>query len=270
LEEVVQRGLDDERDPAPGQRFRHTWGGAIRRVRANLSYKDQFLHVFGTEPTADAVGRALATYLRTLLAGNSVHDRALKVMAGKGRRTPEPEDYEAVLGEAGVLEGLGKPKDVKADVARDLHRGYRLFYNRDGDRRANCVACHGGRQFSDGDFHNLGVGVPSLPGQEQGRFVTVPVGQKNRHLIDAYKTPTLRGLLRTGPYLHDGSGDDLSAVVGHHAIANYHLDPEMRDDKGHVRGDNFKPEEVEALVLFLKALNGDEVDSSLRKPPTTP
>jgi cytochrome c peroxidase len=263
LEEVVQRSLKDEYEDPPT--FQHTWSGAVRRLRDNNSYKHQFDLVFGTLPTQDAVGRALATYLRTLLAGNSLHDRALADMVKKGARSLEPAHYEAVLDDAALTE-LGRARTAKAEVARDLHRGYTLFHDRGAERRTNCIDCHGGRQFTDGDFHNLGVGSRSPPPKEGSRFGAVPVGQKDRYLIGAYKTPTLRSLLRTRPYLHDGSADHLGQVVDHHAHRNLYLDPKMVDDRDRVRGDDLKPEELEALVLFLRALNGDDADEVLRKP----
>ncbi len=263
LEEVVQRSLKDEYEDPPT--FQHTWSGAVRRLRDNTSCQYQFDQVFHTPPTQDAVGRALATYLRTLLAGNSLHDRARAVMAKKGAPSLEPAHYEAVLDDA-ALADLGRVRVDKAEVARELHRGYTLFSDTRKERRTNCVDCHSGRQFTDGDFHNLGVGPRSPPLREGSRFAAVPIGRKDGFLIGAYKTPTLRSLPRTGPYLHDGSADDLGQVVEHHAHRNLYLDPKMLDKEDHVRGDDLKPEEVEALVLFLRALNGDEVDAVLRKP----
>src|SRR5262249_19885179 len=76
LEQVVALSLEDELE-TDSKGFRHTWGGAVRRLRESPKFNKQFDHVFGTNPTQDAVGKALATYLRTLLAGDSLHDRAL-------------------------------------------------------------------------------------------------------------------------------------------------------------------------------------------------
>jgi cytochrome c peroxidase len=188
-------------------------------------------------------------------------------MAKKGARALEPAHYAAVLADVRVLEDLGRPRADGAEVAKELHKGYSLFTNRD-DGRTNCVACHSGRQFSDEGFHNMGVDAESSPpGQERGRFATVPVGQKNRYLIDAYRTPTLRSLGRTAPYLHNGTATELSDVVAHHARANTFLDPLMRNSRGGVRGDDLEPGEVEALVLFLRALQGDDPDPVFRTPP---
>jgi cytochrome c peroxidase len=89
----------------------------------------------------------------------------------------------------------------------------------------------------------------------------VPIGQKNRYLIDAYKTPTLRNLPRTAPYFHTGSLDRLREVVEFYnrgANANEHLDPELRGEDGQTRLLELSAPEIETLVLFLKALNGRE------------
>jgi cytochrome c peroxidase len=263
LEEVVQQTLEDEREPAGPERFRHVWHGVIGRLRENTSISDQFRHVFGTPPTQDAVGRALATFLRTILAGNSVHDRALAAQARKRSPTLEAEHYEAALGTGDVPPELHRPGADRAAVAKELLRGYRLFANLDPARRGNCVACHAGRSFTDGGFYNIGTPVSPVPGQETGRFLRVPVGRKSRWLIDAYKTPTLRGLLRTGPYLHDGTAEDLHAAIRRHA--------QLGPLPGAARDVNdLKRDEVESLVLFLSALNGDRPAPFIQSPPPAP
>jgi cytochrome c peroxidase len=271
LEEVVQRSLEDERAPAGSQPFRHVWGGVVGRLRERSKYNYEFDKVFGTPPTMDAVGKAVATYLRTLLCGNSVHDRALQARVRRANREPAAADsgkkndrgltaadYETVLDDAALVE-LGHSGAKKADVAGELLRGYRLFYSLDEKHRVNCAACHVGNNFTDGGFHNLGLDREPVPGQETGRFVTAPLGEKNRYLIGAYKTPTLRSLLRTGPYYHDGSAEELDKVVFPHATGTRYLDPELRV-KDHIRGWDLEPEEIKALVLFLRSLNGELPD----------
>ncbi len=87
LEEVFARSLDDERETNANGPFRHTWGGAVQRlVNRDGPYIRRFSQVFETLPTQDAVAKSLATYMRTLLAADSLHDRALE---GPGRRRAE-------------------------------------------------------------------------------------------------------------------------------------------------------------------------------------
>jgi cytochrome c peroxidase len=281
LEEVVQRTLEDERESDTPKPFRHTWSGVIHRLRDKPAYHEPFNAVFGkpiaekenkeqTNITQDTVGRALACYLRTILAGDSIHDRALREQTRKHDSVLKAEHYEAVLDDAALVE-LGRAEAKKADVAAELMRGYLLFHVRDDNRPLmNCYRCHSGQTFHDNKFHNLGVGSPSRPGQEGGRFAQVPIGQKDRYLIDAYKTPTLRNLLRTGPYFHDGSKISLREVVEFYnrgAERNSHLDPELRGKDDGTRLLYLSAAEIDAVVLFLSALNGGDVDSTLTPRP---
>jgi cytochrome c peroxidase len=272
LEEVVQRTIDDERETEAGP-FRHVWGGIVRRLRANVDYRLQFRRTFGTEPTQDAVARALATYLRTLLCGDSLYDRARRLQTEQKAAELEPAHFEALLDET-ALKGLGREKAKKAEVAAELHRGYRLFFNKESGRSTNCTVCHGGGNFTDNGFHNLGIGVPAggwKSGEEKGRFATVPVGQKSAALIGAFKTPTLRALLRTGPYLHTGEMTTLQEVIGLHnegGRLNPYLDEAMWADRQTLERRNLGLDaaDVEALVLFLWALNGATPEKALYPP----
>ncbi len=255
LEEVVQRTLDDEIAATAGTPFGHVWPGVVQRLRARFEYEHQFRSAFGTPPTQDAVGKALATYMRTLLAGDAIHDRALAYQAAEHAPELKAEHYEKAL-DASALADLKIAEKDKGDAARKIYRGYRLFNDLD-ERKTSCVACHGGREFTDGKFHNLGVGFKTFaPGDEPGRFASLPVGEKDGRLIGAYKTPTLRGLSRSAPYFHDGSAATLEDAIQFHADGgrqNEYLDPNLR------KSDLPRPE-LESLILFLRALEGKEVD----------
>jgi cytochrome c peroxidase len=99
----------------------------------------------------------------------------------------------------------------------------------------------------------------------------VPVGQKNRYLIDAFKTPTLRNLPRTGPYFHNGEKSSLREVVEFYnlgALGNIYLDPELLRKNGRTRLLDLSEADIEALTLFLSALGGREVDLIVRTPPS--
>jgi cytochrome c peroxidase len=271
LEEVVQRTLADEqeRPRAAEGLFHHVWDGVVRRLRVDDRYRIRFKEVLGAEPTQDSVGRALATYLRTLLAADSPYDRALREQAAVHAPALGAVHYEKLLDPA-TLKGLGREKANKGAVAEELIHGYRLFYGQEEGRKTNCISCHGGREFTDGRFHNLGVGWGSPEiGHETGYFPYAPLGQKSRTLIGAFKTPTLRGLQRTGPYFHDGSAATLEDAVSFHSGGgrlNDYLDP-LIPRSLHGR-DDLTPVEIDALVLFLKALNGEPVDASVASPPS--
>ena len=82
-------------------------------------------------------------------------------------------------------------------------RGYALFAG-----RAGCARCHAGWAFSDGAFHDIG-----LPDSDSGRG-GVTGRDRDAH---AFRTPSLRDIGQSPPYMHDGSLPNLAAVVDHYA-----------------------------------------------------
>jgi cytochrome c peroxidase len=271
LEEVVYRPADERRQETSRDDL-HVWGGVARRVVANPDYDARFKSVFGSPPTEDTVGKALATYLRTILTGNSLQDRAEQAMRDRNAKTLEPADYEKVLQKADLdnlnrlLENelIGAPKldpAQTADAARQLHDGYRVFHG-----KGRCATCHSGPQYTDNGFHNLGIQLfvtPPERGQESGRFAALPIGLKDWRLIGAWKTPGLRSLPMLAPYFHDETCHSLFEAVRAHVHGgrfNPHRDPLLSDL-------DLSEDEVRALVLFLLALDGEPVDSVVVAPP---
>lgn len=164
--------------------------------------------------TARNVARALASYLRTLLAGDAPVDR---FTAG------DREDLSPVAEE-----------------------GFRLFSG-----RANCSACHPVPTFSDGEFHNTGV---SWGERDPGRFGVTGDSAD----LGAFKTPTLRDVARTAPYMHDGSLSTLEDVVEFYdrgGNANPYQD-------GEIRPLELTSRERRALVAFLEALTSSQTPAS--------
>jgi cytochrome c peroxidase len=293
----------------------HAWEKAVARVRKKGDYVQRFQEVFGTPPTRDAIAKAIATYERTVLIGNSIHDRAEVAMAeraeneGTGQFKISAKDYETVLKAAFAKKdepalkalGLDPTKDAAKipEIAKSINNGRLLFFD-----KARCNACHVGENLTDNAFHNLGVGVKDgkLPASALGRFGSAPTGHKNPELIGAFKTPTLRGLLSTRPYMHDGSEDTLEKVVDLYdrgGNANEFLDAKMRDDKAETayrlsqiektpyKGPevklydesrrvivplklNLTADEKKDLVRFLQALQGDPVDAVVADPSRQP
>jgi len=106
--------------------------------------------------------------------------------------------------------------------------------------KGHCNSCHIGANFTDEQFHNTGVAW------RDSRFLDIGAGKAD------FKTPTLREVARTAPYMHDGSLATLEDVVEFYSQggrANPDLDAEIRPR-------NFSPEEKLALVAFLQALTG--------------
>lgn len=140
-------------------------------------------------------------------------------------------------------------------LSEAAQRGRKLFFG-----KANCSACHATASFTDQGFHNLGVGMDKKE-PDVGRFaVTKQLGDRG-----AFKTPTLREIALTAPYMHDGSLETLEEVVDFYdkgGIANPQLDEEMFPLK-------LTKEQKADLVTFLKeGLSSSDYPDV--EPPTLP
>lgn len=127
-------------------------------------------------------------------------------------------------------------------LSASARRGLWVFESRGG-----CWACHSGPNFSDEKFHNTGVGYGE-PTRDLGRFDATkkPV---DRH---RFKTPTLRGLKHTAPYMHNGSQATLEDVVLFYDRGG------ARFDSGRsslIRPLHLTDQDVDDLVAFLEALS---------------
>jgi cytochrome c peroxidase len=122
-------------------------------------------------------------------------------------------------------------------------RGLALFQG-----KAKCTRCHVGFNMTDGIFHNLGVGM-NAPEPDLGRF-KVTQAEKDK---GAFKTPTLRDIQKTGPYMHDGSQKTLEEVIEFYdrgGEKNPWLDPKVEPL-------NLTDDEEADLLAFLNSLEGD-------------
>ncbi len=201
-----------------------THAEAAARIAGLKGYAPYFKAAFGDDKVdIDRVAKAIASFERTVLTGNAPYDRW---QAGD--------------------------KNAMSPAAI---RGLALFND---PKKADCAFCHSGFNFSDSSFHNLGVGLKAAQ-PDLGRFA-VTKQDKDR---GAFKTPTLRNLADTAPYMHDGSEKTLQQVV---EFYNRGGDKNPQLD-GHIRPLHLTPGEVGDLVAFLDALNGDKV---LIAPPKLP
>ncbi|EMO62764.1 di-heme cytochrome C peroxidase [Leptospira borgpetersenii serovar Pomona str. 200901868] len=138
-------------------------------------------------------------------------------------------------------------KGNKGAISESAQRGFSVF-----NGKANCSACHQGDQFSDNGFHNIGLKNAS---KEVGRFKIVAV----KSMKGAFKTPGLRDVALTGPYMHNGSYATLEEVVEHYdrgGDEKNNLDPNMTALK-------LTKDEKADLVEFMKSLNGKMVPISI-------
>lgn len=214
------------------------------RLSAIPEYQRQFKRVFNSEDlTIDTIANAIAAYERTLLSGNSPFDRFIT-----GQKTA---------------------------LTQAQRRGWTLFKG-----KAKCIECHSyslqNPFFTDFKFHNTGVAVADTAlddlvrtfvksskdtsgtvlahaagFSEIGRFA-VTLQEMD---IGAFKTPTLRDLELTSPYMHDGSIKTLIDVVQFYnrgGNANRYLDRR-------INALQLTDAEVNDLVEFLRSLTSDDV-----------
>jgi len=191
----------------------HTLQGMISNLNGIAGYKDEFQKVFGGGITPERVSMAIASYERTVLAGNSPFDR-----------------YTA---------------GDKTALSESASRGMTIFNDKS---RGNCLTCHVGFNFTDESYHNLGVGMDK-PKPDLGRAVV----SKQEADQGAFKTPTLRNITQSGPYMHDGSEKTLRAVVDFYdrgGVKNKWLSKEIRPL-------NLSEQDRQDLAAFLESLTGE-------------
>jgi cytochrome c peroxidase len=192
----------------------------VTRLNGSASYREQFEKAWGPGPiTYEKVEKSIASFERTVIAGDSPFDR------------------------------WKYGHDEKA-VSESVKRGFVVFTS---PGKGNCAACHlvGEKYalFTDNKFHNVGVGVDAGEIQDPGLFA-VTHKESDRGL---FKTPSLRNIALTGPYMHDGSLRNLKEVVDFYIGAgnsNPNLDKEI-----HVL-DFLSGQERGDLLAFLNSLTG--------------
>ena len=186
---------------------------AVKRLDADASYREAFRSVFDRPIGKEDLGRALAAYLRTIRSGDSPYDRFV----------------------AGATDAL----------TAEQQNGLRLFRT-----KARCTICHAEPLFTDEQFQNTGVAWRAEDGvyQDDGRFDVSRVDRDR----GKFKTPTLREIANTAPYMHDGSIATLAEVIDFYdrgGRANRNLFPTIRPL-------GLTAEEKQAIVSFLTALSG--------------
>jgi cytochrome c peroxidase len=132
----------------------------------------------------------------------------------------------------------------KEALSAEALRGMQIFFG-----KGTCVACHSGPLFSDQSFHNLGVGMNAAKPDIGREAVTKDPADRGK-----FKTPGLRNVANTYPYMHDGKMPTLEAVVQFYnvgGIPNSNLDPLIKPL-------GLTDTEKKDLVEFLKALSGPE------------
>ncbi len=216
---------------------------AVDTIKAIPGYRMQFDKIFPDGVNIDNVGRAIATFERALVTGPMPYDAAIAVANFEKTFADDLEylDEEPELKEK--YDALKLATEVMP-MSESAVRGMKLFTG-----KANCTACHAAANFTDEQYHNLGVGMMAET-PDMGRY-EVTGEDKDR---GAFKTPTLRNVAFTGPYMHDGSQATLEEVVdwydkgGH---ANEFLSDKMK------KLDLTKQEKADLVAFMVEGLTGE-------------
>ncbi len=182
-------------------------------------YVSRFRLVFNSNIKAELIANALAQLQRTLISGDSKYDKFVRK-------------------ENGVL---------LTQVEQD---GMNLF-------NAKCGSCHVGALFTDHDFHNNGLDASFTNQTLNGVFLGRKRVTNNLNDLGKFKTPTLRNIELTDPYMHDGRFITLEQVLDHysHGVkASPTLDPFLIQGNGKL-GVNLSDDEKKAIIAFLKTLS---------------
>lgn len=235
----------------------------LKIVREDKEYQEAFKKAFnlsGDKITMATVMKAIATFERVLIDGNSRFDRWYY----KGEKTLSAQEQ----------------------------RGFNVFVG-----NGRCVSCHAVEQtsalFTDHKFHNVGVGINKLAQADidslsaaylQARVTKEAVDEKaltdpkaselgrfavTKEIPDmgAFKTSTLRNINFTAPYMHDGSLKTLEEVVEHYNRGGASTDKEKINPyiSGGIRPLNLTAQEKSDLVAFLKSLTSGKYDKTGRQ-----
>ena len=191
-----------------------TMDGVIQRLKRVPQYAEAFEKLFPKEGMTQAtILRAISTFERTVVAGWSPFDR--------------------------WVEGNENA------ISSEAKKGFELFTG-----SAGCAACHQGWNFTDNQFHDIG-----LPGSDPGRMAIDPSKPTNSQ---AFKTPGLRNIALRAPYMHDGTKRDLTAVLDHYAkgvVERPSLSPDIKKIA-------LSEEDEKAIIAFLNTLTEESSDVS--------
>ncbi|NEM98667.1 cytochrome-c peroxidase [Pontibacter sp. BT327] len=192
----------------------------VARLQQHPTYPSLFKAAFGTDSiTAAALSRALAQYQRTLVSASSRYDKHIR---------NEPH------------------KTLTQTELQGLH----IF-------KKNCSSCHATDLFTDNRYHNNGLDNSFPEGDEDLYFGYGRISRRTED-IGKYKTPTLRNIALTAPYMHDGRFKTLEEVLQHYSSGvkwSASLAPELQQ---HAKpGIPLTATEQQKLIAFLHTLTDE-------------
>jgi len=211
------------------------------------------------------IGKFLEAYIRKLITRDAPFDRYVE----------------------GLKENDGEK--VKA-LSESAIRGLKIFVGKGG-----CTNCHDGPNFTDDEFHNIGLGLGRLPVPDPGRYLALralpkdpfnglgkysddPKSSYNDKLrflktndnaqLGAMKTGSLRNVTQTGPYMRDGRFKTLKEVVTHYSLLKE--EPAIGHREETMEKLNLTESQIQDVVEFIKSLTGKPLDEKLQKQPANP
>jgi cytochrome c peroxidase len=207
-----------------------SWDNALQELRNDPIYPPLFFKAYGSEEiTQDKAAKAMASFLRTMISSESKFDKERR---GEYTFTPlEDAGFNLFITEGGMNANTGQPWGG-----------------------ADCFHCHGhaGMQMGDYLMHNNGIddSFENDPGRAGVTGNPLDSGK--------FKTPSLRNIEVTGPYMHDGRFTDLNQVLDHYNTGgkiSTTIDPFMEAAGGGLYLDDL---DKLALIEFLKTLTDTE------------
>ncbi len=221
----------------------NTHKACVETIEDIEGYRVQFDRIFPDEDiNIDTIAKAIAAFERAIVTGPAPAD--YHEIVRTVREQYDEEEIEELRDEAPELyEKYASAVENSGAMSDGAIRGRALFFS----DKANCTACHVGANFTDEKHHNLGVGMDQEE-PDLGRFV-VTGDEKDS---GAFKTPTIRNVALSAPYMHDGSQQTLMEVVQWYDKGG-HPNPHLSDK---IKKLDLSDQEKADLVAYMEALTG--------------
>ncbi len=226
-------------------------GYVIDKLKASVDYRGWFEKAFNKGPTMETVGQALASYQRSLNSADSAFDRWRFAKQDQALNEQAKRGFALFTGKAGcsACHTIGDKSALLADQKRhNTGIGYAEAMQKSADKQRVQVAPG---VFLDVSPENL-KGLSNVKSSDLG-FYEISQNPLDRW---AYKTPSLRNVALSAPYMHNGTFSSLEQVVQFYnqgGIANENLSPLIKPL-------GLSGSEVAELVEFLNALTGSNID----------
>lgn len=229
-----------------------TLGELIPKLSQLDYYKPLFLDAFGDETiTAERISNALAQFIRSIYSFHTKYDEGIAITHNIFEDFPNFTPQEN-LGKD-IFNGKETPEAIGTCITCHLPNHEPLHYEIPLPEDLNQVI------FSGGEPDNIGLDdTIDVVDNGWGEYLGV------ESLYGHFKTPSLRNIELTAPYMHDGRLATLEDVVEHYSTKvkpHPYLSAHMKDSQGNPRHLNLSEEEKAALVAFLKTLTDYELIS---------